>query len=525
MALSIATCPETADAFRGLEDVVSAFIAAHPDSRACDMTPSTTLFLPFLTSPEPPAWPAVQKALLQRFGDTRQSRQNGVDPGQAGITTVLAVLARTVVAEDANCVKAVDGWLSWLELAVGQRLNEIRNLEDGSKPAQSSNPSYGLSDPKANDSPTPVKLVSNPSGNLPQPRVSLPASGAAQRSTPAEPTMTTTMGTSTPIDRSLTSTPAQESTLAQEKLSASAAFAHAVRLRLSQAVAGDFSSTNDNGTAFDGNDGRETSNRNDNVEEDDSTAATASPRRRSLRAKPAHQAGETAEREFATTMTSSAPARRAANNAASARHQNPATICMGTSKGVFRSHCHFIAIKPEQNVCQPDVSALGEPIVVITSMSKCDEFSTAFARSRPMNNGSERKGINVFVKRAENEWIYRGIYEIAFDGSDLHALRLLPGPDAAARIPEEIRTAVESRIDSKDERAKKQPMLKGWGWQFPGRTNWSPKAQSKGREDMKAALWTELEETDIKPRLSFLVLRCIGFSQADYAVWRSPLQR
>ena len=38
---------------------------------------------------------------------------------------------------------------------------------------------------------------------------------------------------------------------------------------------------------------------------------------------------------------------------------------------------------------------------------------------------------------------------------------------------------------------------------------------------MKAGLWAELEETDIKPRIPFLVLRCIGFSQADYAVWQS----
>lgn len=37
-------------------------------------------------------------------------------------------------------------------------------------------------------------------------------------------------------------------------------------------------------------------------------------------------------------------------------------------------------------------------------------------------------------------------------------------------------------------------------------------------------LWTELEVTDIKPRISFLVLRCVGFSAEDYEVWRGKRQ-
>lgn len=139
-------------------------------------------------------------------------------------------------------------------------------------------------------------------------------------------------------------------------------------------------------------------------------------------------------------------------------------IDMGTAKGVFKSSRHFVAIKPEQNICPPDLGALGEPIVIISSRSKCDDFLEALAVSRRMYDGTMRKAINIFVFRDKKEWVYRGVYQLVFDGSQEHALRLFPGPNASVRVPEHIRVAVESRIDAGHEREAAQAMLKGWGW-------------------------------------------------------------
>ncbi|GAA5867079.1 hypothetical protein JCM3774_004383 [Rhodotorula dairenensis] len=192
----------------------------------------------------------------------------------------------------------------------------------------------------------------------------------------------------------------------------------------------------------------------------------------------------------------------------------------GDQTDAFRSHHHFLAIRSEQNIYPPHLSALGEPIVVITSREKCVKYRRALAVRRRMDDGSVRAAINVFVRRAPNEWVYRGAYELAFDGSDEHALRLTPGPDASTHVPEEIRTAVESRIDRPEERKAKQAMIRGWGWRFPGRTDWSRRAQVRDTVAMKANLWTELEQADVEMRIPFLVLRCIGFSEADYTIWR-----
>ncbi|GAA5867080.1 hypothetical protein JCM3774_004384 [Rhodotorula dairenensis] len=93
-------------------------VSAHPNGYACSMTPSSAVFLPLLTALDPPEWPAVQKALVQRFGNTRESRAKAVDPGHGGILAILAVLARTVGDEDPLCAMAVEMWLSWLEIAV-----------------------------------------------------------------------------------------------------------------------------------------------------------------------------------------------------------------------------------------------------------------------------------------------------------------------------------------------------------------------------------------------------------------------
>lgn len=107
------------------------------------------------------------------------------------------------------------------------------------------------------------------------------------------------------------------------------------------------------------------------------------------------------------------------------RHTSQVSLGNDQKEG-YRSHYHFLALHLEKNICAPDSSALGEPIVVSTSRSKCDKFRTALAVCRQMDNGSEREAANVFVRRSAYEWVYRGVYELAFDGSDEYALRLAP---------------------------------------------------------------------------------------------------
>lgn len=109
--------------------------------------------------------------------------------------------------------------------------------------------------------------------------------------------------------------------------------------------------------------------------------------------------------------------------------------------------------------------------------------------------------------------MYRGLYELAYDGSGERALQLPSSAGATANVHESIRRAVEALIDDGPAQNKNQPMLRSWGWKLP--------TYSKDRtEASKVDLWTELEVTDIKPRISFLVLRCVGFSEEDCEVWR-----
>lgn len=123
-----------------------------------------------------------------------------------------------------------------------------------------------------------------------------------------------------------------------------------------------------------------------------------------------------------------------------------------------------------------------------------------------MDDGTTRAACSLFLRATDNQWVYRGIYELASSGE----LALdLPAPSANSVDPR-LRAAVEARIDPPKTREGHQ-MLNGWGWPLP--------AASSNREEQKKALWTDLDAGDAEPVLSYLVLRCIGWSEHDFKVW------
>ena len=198
---------------------------------------------------------------------------------------------------------------------------------------------------------------------------------------------------------------------------------------------------------------------------------------------------------------------------------NPqATINRGSVGTTYFRTRRFIALKPELNICDPGPTALGEPLVVVTNDAVCRKFFEAVECGRERGSGPHPvPPINVFIKNATKKWVYRGAYELAYDGSGERALRLFPGAGATANVHESIRRAVEARIDDGPEIRNKQAMLRSWGWKLPTYS-------TDRKEESKVDLWTELEVTDIKPRISFLVLRCVGFSEEDYRVWKGLRQ-
>lgn len=94
MDLPISACKDTVESFACLTSAV-------------DLPRGLAVFLPFVNL-EAPRWSDVQKALVAHFGQTRKSRRDAVEPGEAGIKLVMTVLRRTAITDDFGCVAAVE---------------------------------------------------------------------------------------------------------------------------------------------------------------------------------------------------------------------------------------------------------------------------------------------------------------------------------------------------------------------------------------------------------------------------------
>ncbi|GAA5955000.1 hypothetical protein JCM8115_005594 [Rhodotorula mucilaginosa] len=535
---TVAACKDTAESFACLTKAVEAF--AKIESGGVALPRGLAVFLPFVNLEEP-RWPDVQKTLLAHFGKTRNSRREAVEPGEAGIKLVMTVLRRTVITDDFGCVAAVEQWLSWLELAVRDRLAEI--ADKNAAPAAGQAAALAGAFSPHNDIPSPhVNSALQSRHGTMTTSTPVPANRSAS-STPSAEMMhsgpdekmaddrngrcrTNSRNADTGADADYTSTISafdSEPSISSLRRDLSAARERAacrLILRRKDAASGSSGHVGTTARARDS---------------DESVATPPKPPKKAKLLLPAPTSPRIFRKAPSPSTTAALirhvfphidlpsldkpldlpdiSADKRAFDRKELRTNPQATINRGSVGTTYFRSRRFIALKPELNVCDPGPTALGEPLVVITDDAVCRKFFEAVEYGREPGSGPHPVPINVFIKNATKKWVYRGAYELAYDGSGEQALRLLPGAGATANVHESIRCAVEARIDDGPEIRNNQAMLRSWGWKLPTYS-------TNRKEASKVDLWTELEVTDLKPRISFLVLRCVGFSVEDYEVWK-----
>lgn len=193
-------------------------------------------------------------------------------------------------------------------------------------------------------------------------------------------------------------------------------------------------------------------------------------------------------------------------------HSGPNTI--------YDSACDHLTLQEDSNVCLPNIDAFGEPIVLLSDEAKLAQYKQALLPKRSVDKGvsKARPGSHVFVSKRNARWAYRGIYDVAYDGTGMAAWQLPYGPGASSRIDPHLRRLIESRLKLKAP-GKNYPQLRAWGWRFPSiPPDHDPKKHPKIKVT-PSQIWQELDSGKIKPKIPFLVLKCVGFDQADFDVW------
>jgi hypothetical protein len=190
---------------------------------------------------------------------------------------------------------------------------------------------------------------------------------------------------------------------------------------------------------------------------------------------------------------------------------------------IYDSACDHLTLQDDSNVCLPRTDAFGEPIVLISDEAKLVTYKAALSTTRDsVRTGApkSRRGSHVFVSNRRPMWAYRGIYDIAYDGTRSEAWQLPYGPGASSRIDPHLRRMIESRLKLKAP-GKNYPQLRAWGWRLPCiPQGYTPPKKGPGLIKVTPSqLWQELDSGKIKPKIPFLVLKCVGFDQADLDVW------
>lgn len=250
-------------------------------------------------------------------------------------------------------------------------------------------------------------------------------------------------------------------------------------------------------------------------------------------------------------LASSFDASNAPNNMSFTRYQlggsEQETINRGTrpkygntGPTIYDSSRDHLTLQMDSNICLPGVAAVGEPIVILSyeakdpknndkpKYNKMLRYKNALLAERAVGEGESksRGGSHVFLSNHDGQWTYRGIYDLAYDGTLGNALQLPYGPGASSRIDPYLQGLLESRLKRKAPGNNFQ-LLRAWGWRLPHiPKDYVPPEKGPKLQTTPEQLWEELESGKIKPRIPFLVLKCVGFDQADFKVWKAaPRER
>ncbi|GAA5986218.1 hypothetical protein JCM10908_006460 [Rhodotorula pacifica] len=206
---------------------------------------------------------------------------------------------------------------------------------------------------------------------------------------------------------------------------------------------------------------------------------------------------------------------------------------LGTSQ-IYQSDCDHLTLQAKSNVCLSKSGGFGEPIVLFASAEKCVKYKTALSMDRDeCGFPKSRRGSHLFISDRSGQWAYRGIYDLAYDGTGDKAWRLPYGAGASAKIDGYLKGLIENRV-RKQTYASNFFVLRAWGWRLPSLqttyTDADLKKMGKKREDRltlkPSELWEELETGTIQPVIPFLALQCVlGYDQADWDVWAAARSR
>jgi len=187
----------------------------------------------------------------------------------------------------------------------------------------------------------------------------------------------------------------------------------------------------------------------------------------------------------------------------------------GTRGKNWAQNRNHLCIRTSLNLCKLATSAgntrlfaPGEPIVIPIEISAAKVHKTFIANPEV---GKHRSVANVWIKdRNQDSWIYRGLYEIAYDGSEgdkVHYLPVPSGSEEKATIHAELRRLVEEHLDktSKDSTTAQQ-VLEDWGFEA--------RNQKAGLEEMGTR-----NEGDRRKHVKYIALRCVGWDEESWRIW------
>ncbi|GAA5910009.1 hypothetical protein JCM6882_008426 [Rhodosporidiobolus microsporus] len=184
----------------------------------------------------------------------------------------------------------------------------------------------------------------------------------------------------------------------------------------------------------------------------------------------------------------------------------------------WASSRNFLCLQPRMNLCsvgsEENTVTAGQPVVFISTDEECKKLLKAVASKPATTPPKPHPSIHLFVYEGKHNYVYKGLYDVAHDGSGDDDGEPIPAgeqlhPELSRLLRGHVWGEKSGGADKHVEWAAR--VVEDWGFVPSGARDPQVRVDNFFKQVNDAA--------EPRRRMRFIVLRCIGWDKAAFDVW------